>query len=71
VRRGGDKQVVPEMISGDRLELPVPAMLFLCTIGEGEGPRFNGRMVSVNEHELCVRPTAVRLPGRATPFLKA
>jgi hypothetical protein len=34
------------------------ALLFSCTIGEGEGPRFIGRVVSVNEHELCLGPNS-------------
>jgi hypothetical protein len=36
------------------IPLLIPALLFSCTIGEGEGPRYIGRVVSVDEHELCL-----------------
>ena len=34
----------------------MPALLISCTFGEGEGGRYIGRVVSVNEHELCLGP---------------
>jgi hypothetical protein len=36
----------------------MPALLFACTLGEGEGPRFIGRVVSVNGRELCLGPNS-------------
>src|SRR5439155_25211209 len=36
----------------------VSASLFSCTVGAGEGPRYIGRVVSVNEHELCLGPNS-------------
>ena len=35
----------------------IPALLFACTLGEGEGPRYIGRVVSVRQHELCLGPS--------------
>jgi hypothetical protein len=32
------------------------ALLISCTLGEGEGGRYTGRVISVNEHELCLGP---------------
>jgi len=34
------------------------ALVLSCTPGEGEGPRYIGRVVSVNEHELCLGPNS-------------
>jgi hypothetical protein len=36
--------------------LLMPGLLLACTLGEGEGPRFIGRVASVGEHELCLGP---------------
>jgi len=43
--------------------LLMPALLVSCTIGDGEGPRYIGRVVSVNEHELCLGPNSSSRTG--------
>lgn len=45
------------------IALIVPALLVSCTIGEGEGPRYTGRVVSVDEHELCLGPNSSSRTG--------
>src|SRR3989442_14308348 len=36
----------------------MPTLLFACTLGEGEGARYIGRVVSVNEHQLSLGPNS-------------
>jgi len=38
--------------------LLMPTLLVSCTIGEGEGARYIGRVVSVHEQELCLGPNS-------------
>jgi hypothetical protein len=38
-------------------------LLSSCTIGEGEGPRYTGRVVSIDEHQLCLGPNTSSRTG--------
>lgn len=41
-----------------------PALLFSsCTLGEGDGPRYTGRVVSVGEQVLCLGPNSSSRTG--------
>jgi hypothetical protein len=45
------------------IALLAATLLVSCTTGEGEGPRFTGRVVSVDEHELCLGPNTSSRTG--------
>jgi hypothetical protein len=38
--------------------LLMTSLMVSCTFGEGEGPRYIGRVVSVDEHVLCLGPNS-------------
>lgn len=38
-------------------------LLASCTLGEGEGPRYTGRVVSVDEDQLCLGPNSSSRTG--------
>jgi hypothetical protein len=43
--------------------LLLAALLTSCTIGEGDGPRYIGRVVSVDDRQLCLGPNSSSSTG--------